>query len=48
MKIGLNLHRQGRLHIGCRTIGKTQGIAKDFFVIEREYLDQHPDSGYFT
>lgn len=21
---------------------------KDFFVIEREYLDSHPDSGYFT
>jgi len=21
---------------------------KDFFVIEREYLDKHPDSGYFT
>ncbi len=21
---------------------------KDFFVIEREYLDAHPDSGYFT
>ena len=21
---------------------------KDFFVIEREYLDEHPDSGYFT
>jgi len=21
---------------------------KDFFVIEREYLDTHPNSGYFT
>lgn len=21
---------------------------KDFFVIEREYLDEHPKSGYFT
>ena len=21
---------------------------KDFFVIECEYLDEHPDSGYFT
>lgn len=21
---------------------------KDFFVIEREYLDKHPDSGYIT
>lgn len=21
---------------------------KDFYVVEREYLDAHPDSGYFT